>query len=119
MDAVEEAPIDQHIAITAKLNVTVPADKVIIDRAEYERLRAAADQSEWWTMRDVVKRYKKTPAWLKSQILEQPRYMAQLKRQIVMYAGDGGRDWLFEPAGFSKWMRENFPTICQTVAGEA
>lgn len=109
----------QAISVTASFTVTVPPDKVIVDRAEYQRLKAAADQSEWWTMAEVVARYKKTPAWLKSQILEQPRYMKQLKRTCVMYAGDGGRDWLFEPQGFSNWMRLNFPAICQTVAGVA
>lgn len=109
----------QTIAVTASFTVAVPADKVVIDRAEYQRLKLAADQSGWWTMADVVKRYRKTPAWLKENILEQPRYMKQLKRKIVMYAGDGGRDWLFEPQGFSQWMRQNFPAICNTVAGVA
>ncbi|MCI0369049.1 DUF771 domain-containing protein [Lacticaseibacillus paracasei] len=78
-------------------------------------LEQRADMSEWWSTKDVVKRYKHDMRWLKKKILEKPEFMEILRYRMVMYAGDGGKDWTFEPVKFSEFMRNYFPEIAKGI----
>ncbi|WP_390410572.1 DUF771 domain-containing protein [Lacticaseibacillus jixiensis] len=107
----------EYKALTLQQVVTVqvPADKVLIDRDEYEDLQKRANLNCWWTLNDVSARYKRKPDWIVSHILKSPTFEPQLRRKLVMYDHDGGKGYLFEPMGFSEWMREHFNDIANEV----
>ncbi|WP_390409699.1 DUF771 domain-containing protein [Lacticaseibacillus jixiensis] len=103
------------IEIQPKITIELPADKILVDRKEYDELKAQADMQGWWTLADVSERYKRRKSWFVDNILTKPTFEAQLRRKIVMYDGDGGRGYLFEPHSFSEWMQAHFKDIADEV----
>ncbi|BDR56910.1 DUF771 domain-containing protein [Xylocopilactobacillus apis] len=97
------------------LTIPIPEGFEILPKAEVNDLRKKADLSCWWTMGDVEKRYHRKREWIK-KVLYSKKFRPLLEHKCVMYAGTGGRrTYLFEPVGFSKFMREWFPEITREM----
>lgn len=108
--------MQQTIEFTTK--IVVPADKVLIDRVEYDQLMAEQIAGRWWNMKEIKQRTGHDANWLKDNILLIPKFRKILDADNggpVFYPGVSGRDYQFEPVGFSKFMKDWFPEIFKEV----
>lgn len=102
----------QEIKI-ANLTLPLPDNLKIIEKEELKRLRAAADYSSWWNLRDVCKRYRVSKTTVFS-IIGNQKFKPLLKNKCIRY-GAKGRPYLFEPEKFSEFMRDQFPEIAKEI----
>lgn len=100
--------------IKATVVMEIPADKIVIERTEYEQLKHDVDSGHWWTSKEVEKRYNRQMRWLKENVLYKPKFEKVLSTKnggCVHYPDDSGVRWSFEPIGFKKFMEEHFSEI--------
>ncbi|WP_225354301.1 DUF771 domain-containing protein [Lacticaseibacillus saniviri] len=99
-----------------------PSDYVLIKKDDLELLQQhiveLAEQADltgqWWTLKEVTERYHISREWLLNNILFVPKFEKILHYKAVMYDGDGGgRGYMFEPQGFSDFMKKWFPDIAK------
>lgn len=104
----------QEIKVS-NLTVTIPPNLEIVCKDELKKLHEQADMRCWWTKDEVVKRYHRGWNWI-SAMLYSPKFRPMLEGKCVFYGGKGTRRmYLFEPVGFSKFMRDYFPEITKEL----
>jgi len=101
--------------IKAEVIMEIPANQVIISKAEFNEYQSLKDSGKWWTSKDIEERYGHQMTWFKEKIFYIPKFKKQLSSKnggCVHYSDvDDGRFWSFEPNRFKKFMEENFPEI--------
>lgn len=110
--------MQQSITITPTISIEIPADQVLISKAEYDRLVEQADTYRWWDSIDLAQRYHQKVTWFSDNIFQNPRFIVMLRGQSVMYPGSGVKGYRCDPVRFGKFMSDYFPEIAREASKE-
>ena len=86
--------------VEANIKFEIPADKVLVDRIEWETTKKKAEAHEIWKM-DDLKNYmlNKSTEWIKDNVLKNPHLYPQLQelrdKGALGGGGKGGTWWMF------------------------
>ncbi|WP_217562710.1 DUF771 domain-containing protein [Paenibacillus sp. GbtcB18] len=100
--------------ITVQLSIPVPEDHVIIRKIEFEELKQMELAGVYWSMQDLERRLNKGQAWIKENILLQPRFKKILDVQnggFVFYPKAQGHNWSFQAAKMAEFLDKRFGDI--------
>ncbi|WP_179396225.1 DUF771 domain-containing protein [Lacticaseibacillus absianus] len=105
------------IDVTAKFSVTIPADKVLVDRDEWEHLTSDGLVGQRWTRQDCIDHLKGGGM----RISDFTNHVLKPKRQELESIGavlswsngkrGGGSKYLFRATVMSKWLEDNLDQI--------
>lgn len=105
----------QILNVSLSVPVTIPEDKVLIDKVELERLKEAEENEDiWWTMKDLEKRINRRHVWIKEKILYPSKFREVLDVEnggFVYYPQTQGESWVFEATKMKEFLKENFSEI--------
>lgn len=90
-----------------QLTVTIPEEYVLITREEYNELQNK-EKPIWWSMQDLIDETGFGYQWLMKNILDNPKYIKQLKHFV--YYPEGGK-WAFNREPMQKFLKDNFAEI--------
>lgn len=100
---------------TLTVSVPVPDGFVIVKQSDLDQTVQNSLTITWnmTDLRNALKR--KTPAWIKNHILDNPKYrddMERLKKEraVIEPRGQGGR-WYFKPAVMADWISEHWEEL--------
>ncbi|WP_209125745.1 DUF771 domain-containing protein [Alkalihalobacillus sp. BA299] len=100
--------------LKAEIVITIPDDKVLIRKVEYEELKQNELSGVYWNMKDLEKRINKKSEWIKENILYPGRFKKLLDSKnggFVHYPQTKGQTWSFQATKMSKFLDENFNNI--------
>jgi len=100
--------------LNVQLSIPVPAESIIISKAELEELKKSELSGVYWSMKDIEKRINKKSEWIKEHILYPARFREILdceKGGFVYYPKVQGQTWSFQASKMAKSLDNNFNEI--------
>ncbi|MEY9097032.1 DUF771 domain-containing protein [Paenibacillus sp. RC84] len=100
--------------ITVQLSIPIPEDHVIISKIEFEEFKQMELAGVYWSMQDLERRLNKGQAWIKDNILFQPRFKKLLDVQnggFVFYPKARGQNWSFQAGRMAEFLDKRFGDI--------
>ena len=104
--------MNQQLNVT--LSIPVPETHVLIDKVTYSELATSSLDGVYWTLADLEKRTGKKHEWLKTNILNHPKYSSLLDVRNggpVYYPTKQGEKWTFLAKDMAKFLEQNFHNI--------
>lgn len=98
-----------ELTIEPTIKVKLPADKVIVDKATYDKIKHRADFSRWWSIKDLEERYGHQKQWFVANVFAP--YEKKLRDRVVMYPHGGRSSYWVKPIEFAAFMDEHFSEI--------
>ena len=95
--------------MTKKLNVSLSDNLVVMEREDLEKLLAER-KPVWITMKELEKETGYEQQWLKTNILNNPKYMKHLKENGIVYYPEGNH-WAFNREPLREFLKDNFKDI--------
>ena len=101
--------METTLKINPEITITLPEDKIIVDRSEYEQLKRDADYRCWWDIPELNKRYHQDKDWFKRNVFWP--YERELRNRLVMYPHGGKSSYRCKPKEFDQFIQTHFPEI--------
>lgn len=101
-------------SLLVNLSVPVPEDYVLIEKVEYQNLKAKSTAGEHWTMKKLEKKVNKSDKWIKENILYPPRFKKILdiyNGGFVYYPESQGQSWSFQATKMAEFLDKYFADI--------
>ncbi|GKS14739.1 hypothetical protein YDYSY3_57390 [Paenibacillus chitinolyticus] len=100
--------------LTVELSIPIPENHVLISKVEFEELKQKELAGVYWSMQDLERRLNKGQAWIKENILFQPRFKKMLDVQcggFVFYPKARGQNWSFQASKMAEFLDKRFGDI--------
>ena len=100
--------------LNVSLTIPIPKDSILIKKVEYEQLKENELTGVYWTMKDLEKRIGKKAAWIKENILFEPRFKKRLDVEqggFVYYPRNQGEHWSFKAKEMAEFLDKYFSEI--------
>lgn len=101
--------METTLKINPEITITLPEDKIIVDRSGYEQLKRDADYRGLWDVTELKNRYHRDKEWFKRNVFSP--YERELRDHIVMYPHGGKSSYLCKPIPFDDFVQIHFPEI--------
>lgn len=102
----------QHLNV--QISIPIPSDSVLISRVELDDLKKQELSGVYWSMQDLERRVSKGQAWIKENILYQPRFKKVLdvdQGGFVFYPKAKGQNWSFHALRMAEFLDKRFADI--------
>lgn len=104
--------MNQQLNVT--LSIPVPDSHVLIEKVKYQELESSSLDGVYWSLADLEKRTGKKHEWLKSNILNHPKFSSVLDVRNggpVFYPSKQGEKWTFLAKDMAKFLEKHFHEI--------
>lgn len=104
--------------LNVQLSIPIPADTVLISKVELEELKRNELTGVYWSMQDLEQRLNKGQAWIKENILFQPRFRKILDVEhggFVFYPKAKGQNWSFHALKMAEFLDKRFADIFKST----
>ncbi|WP_179396301.1 DUF771 domain-containing protein [Lacticaseibacillus absianus] len=103
------------IDVTAKFSVAIPADKVLVDRDEWERVTVSSLVGKRWTRKDCIDQLggMRIPDFTE-HVLKPKRAELESIGAVLSWSNGkrgGGSKYLFRATVMSRWLEDNLDQI--------
>ncbi|WP_437829020.1 DUF771 domain-containing protein [Niallia taxi] len=104
--------------LQVSLTIPVPNDMVLVNKVEFEEMKANELKGIYWNMKDLEKRTTRKSEWLKENIFYQSRFRKILDSEnggFVYYPKTKGQAWVFQASKMSEFLEKQFSKIFKEV----
>ena len=92
------------------VQIPIPESHVLIDKSEYEELKANETLGQYYTLKDLQRLTGKSDTWLYENLLNNPHRLERMKSFTHIPQGRGDK-WLFKATGLREFLESEFLEI--------
>ncbi|RVT56449.1 DUF771 domain-containing protein [Niallia taxi] len=100
--------------LQVSITIPVPEDMILINKVEFEEMKADELKGVYWTMKDLEKRTTRKSEWIKENILYPSKFRKMLDADnggFVFYPKSKGQTWVFQASKMSEFLDKQFTKI--------
>lgn len=100
--------------LQVSLSIPVPEDMILIQKVEFEEMRANGLKGVYWNMKDLEQRTTRKSEWIKENILYPSRFRKILDAEhggFVFYPKAKGQTWVFQASKMAEFLEKYFANI--------
>ena len=100
--------------LKAEVTVNIPADYVIVEKAEYVEMKEHQLSGVYWNMKDLEQRIGRKHEWIKENILYPSKFRKILDSDnggFVFYPKAKGQTWSFQAIKMAEFLDKRFSDI--------
>lgn len=98
--------------LTVNVPIQIPEKYKLVENSEYTKLQAQSLTGRTWLMADLRDWCgKKSPTWIKDNILFNPKYSRDMQTMIdhgYLVRGGRGNSWKFKASVMAEWLDQHW-----------